>query len=189
VRELAELLNSMREAGVISNYALFGATAQIRYTEPLATLDADVLVALPDPAGLDILRRLYAWPVQFIPVFNPLTAEALEQAETADFDGVPFRVVGAAHLAVIALSVGRGKDYASREDFWMPTSDPSERLDRQAAWQRSRRLLPWPVKIRMAEMAREAIEQLRKDAAQSDGKRSRRTSPTKRSPPEAASNA
>ena len=38
-------------------------------------------------------------------------------------------------------------------------------LDRQAAWQRSRRLLPWPVKIRMAEMAREAIKQLRDDGA------------------------
>jgi hypothetical protein len=50
--------------------------------------------------------------VQFIPVFNTLTGEALEQAETADFDGVPFRVVGAAHLAVIALSVGRGQGYA-----------------------------------------------------------------------------
>jgi hypothetical protein len=130
VRELAELLNAMRDAGVISNYALFGATAQIRYTEPLATLDADVLVTLPDSGHLDILRPLYefceargypiegeairvgAWPVQFIPVFNTLTGEALEQAETADFDGVPFRVVGAAHLAVIALSVGRGKDYA-----------------------------------------------------------------------------
>jgi hypothetical protein len=129
VRELAEVLNAMRDAGVVSNYALFGATAQIRYTEPLATLDADVLVALPDSGGRDILRRVDefceaaghpiegeairvgAWPVQFIPVFNTLTGEALEQAETADFEGVPFRVVGAAHLAVIALSVGRGKDY------------------------------------------------------------------------------
>ncbi len=118
----------MRDAGVICNYALFGATAQIRYTEPLATLDADVLVTLPDSERLDILRRLYefcesggypiegeairvgAWPVQFIPVFNTLTAEAVEQAETADFEGVPFRVIGAAHLAV--MSVGRGKDYA-----------------------------------------------------------------------------
>ena len=130
MRELAELLNAMREAGVISNYALFGATAQIRYTEPIATLDADVLVTLPVWGDLDILRRVYefcaargyptegeairvgAWPVQFIPVFDTLTGEALEQAETADFDGVPFRVVGAPHLAVIALSVGRAKDYA-----------------------------------------------------------------------------
>ena len=91
----------MRDAGVIFNYALFGATAQIRYTEPLATLDADVLVTLPDSGRLDILRRLYefceaggypiegeaihvgAWPVQFVPVFNALTSEAVEQAETA----------------------------------------------------------------------------------------------------------
>ena len=35
----------------------------------------------------------------------------MEEAETADFDGVPFRVVRATHLAVIALSVGRAKDF------------------------------------------------------------------------------
>jgi len=119
----------MREAGVISDYALFGAAAQMRYTEPVATLDADVLVTVPGPEGLDKLAPIYrfcatkgyhpegeairvgAWPVQFIPVFSPLTREALEQADTADFEGVPFRVVRAAHLAVIALSVGRAKDF------------------------------------------------------------------------------
>jgi hypothetical protein len=129
VKELARLLNGMREAGVISDYALFGAVAQMRYTEPVATIDADVLVTVPGPEGLDKLVPIYrfcatkgyhpegeairvgAWPVQFIPVFSPLTQEALEQAETADFEGVPFRVVRAAHLAVIALSVGRAKDF------------------------------------------------------------------------------
>jgi len=34
----------------------------------------------------------------------------MEQAVTADFEGVAFRVVRANHLAVIALSVGRAKD-------------------------------------------------------------------------------
>jgi hypothetical protein len=128
VRELAELLNEMSARGVILNYALFGATAQMRYTEPVATLDADVLVTLPPSVGLDLLRGIYqfcaergfkpegeairvgAWPVQFVPVFSPLTREAVEQAETADFEGVPFHVVRADHLAVIALSVGRAKD-------------------------------------------------------------------------------
>jgi hypothetical protein len=37
VRELAELLNEMFATGVITNYALFGAIAQMRYTEPVAT--------------------------------------------------------------------------------------------------------------------------------------------------------
>jgi hypothetical protein len=75
----------MRDAGVISDYALFGAAAQMRHAEAVATLDADVLVAVPSPDRLDVLRPIYeycrsrgyppegeavrigAWPVQFVP--------------------------------------------------------------------------------------------------------------------------
>jgi len=128
VKKLAQLLNEMQTAGVIQNYALFGATAQMRYTEPVATLDADVLVAVPSPDRLDALGGIYefcaakgyrpegeaipvgAWPVQFVPVFNALTVEAVERADTTSYEGVPFRVVRAEHLAVIALDVGRPKD-------------------------------------------------------------------------------
>lgn len=127
---VAQLLNEMRAAGVIADYALFGAVAQMRYTEPVATLDADVLIAVRAPEQLDVLVPIYqfcsskgyhpegeavrvgAWPVQFIPAFDSLTREALAQAETADFEGVPLRVVRADHLAAIALSVGRAKDFA-----------------------------------------------------------------------------
>ncbi len=129
MKEVAQLLNEMRASGVIANYALFGAAAQMRYTEPVATLDADVLVVVPLPESPDVLAPIYsfcaargyspegeavrvgAWPVQFIPVFSLLTRDALEQADTADFDGVPFRVVRADYLAVISLSVGRPKDF------------------------------------------------------------------------------
>jgi hypothetical protein len=122
------MLNEMRTAGVITDYALFGAVAQMRYTEPVATLDADVLVAVPSPGKIDALGPIYrfcsskgfepegeairvgAWPVQFIPVYSPLTQEAMERAETTDYEGIPLRVVRADHLAVIALSVGRPKD-------------------------------------------------------------------------------
>ena len=108
---MAQLLNAMRGELVIMNYALFGAVAQMRYTEPVATLDADVLVVIPSAERLESVR-VGAWPVQFIPVFSPLTREALEQADTAEFEGVPLRVVRADYLAVIALSVGRAKDLA-----------------------------------------------------------------------------
>jgi hypothetical protein len=129
MREVAKLLNDLRDAGVINNYALFGATAQMRYTEPVATLDADVLVTVPSPERLDVLQPIYefcasrgfvpegeailvgGWPVQFVPVFSSLTEEALGHADTADFDGVPLRVLRADYLAVIALSVGRAKDF------------------------------------------------------------------------------
>ena len=93
-------------------------------------LDADVLVVMATPDRLDPLEPIYAycrdrgytpdgeavrvgeWPVQFIPVFSALTREAVNRAETADFEGVPFRVAGAVYPAVIALSVGRAKDFA-----------------------------------------------------------------------------
>ncbi len=121
----------MLSAGVIANYALFGAVAQMRYTEAVATMDADVLVALPPTGGtLEILSPIYEycaakgykpereairvgdWPVQFIPSFSPLTEEAMREAQIGEIEGTPIRVVGAAHLGVIALSAGRPKDFA-----------------------------------------------------------------------------
>jgi len=147
---VAELLNAMRDAGVISEYALFGAIAQMRYTEPVATLDADVLVAVP-PQTLELLKPIYefcaarghrpegaairvgAWPVQFVPVFSRLTQEALEEAESADFEGIPLRVVRADHLAVIALSVGRAKDFARILGLLESNSVSREQVARLAA--------------------------------------------------------
>ena len=129
MRDVARFLNEMRASGIILDYALFGAVAQMRYTEPVATLDADVLVAVPAPDRVNVLAPIYSycasrgfapegeairigpWPVQFVPVFSPMTQEALAQADTVYFEGVPLRVVRAAHLAVIALSVGRPKDF------------------------------------------------------------------------------
>lgn len=40
-------------------------------------------------------------------------------------------------------------------------NDLEELLRRQAEWQRSRRSLTWPEKIRMAERVRESVKQLR----------------------------
>jgi hypothetical protein len=130
VREIAKLLDRMFAAGVISNYALFDAIAQMRYTEPVATLDVDVLVEVSASDRLDLLSPLYeycagegfaaegetirvgAWPLQFIPAFNTLTREAMAHAEIADYEGVPLRVVRADFLAAIALEAGRPKDMA-----------------------------------------------------------------------------
>lgn len=130
MKDVAQLLNAMVGAGILSDYAVFGAVAQIYYTEAVVTLDADILISIPDPNRLDLLTPIYAfcaergyqpegdairvgaWPVQFIPAFDPLTAEALRHAIPGDFEGVPLRVLRADYLAVIALSVGRAKDFA-----------------------------------------------------------------------------
>lgn len=128
MKELVNLLRDLVADGVVTSYAVFGAVAQMRYTEAVTTLDVDILVILPDANRLDALSSIYeycarqgyhsegeairvgAWPVQFIPVFSPLTQEAVETAEEAVLEGTMVRVVDAAHLAVIALGVGRSKD-------------------------------------------------------------------------------
>jgi hypothetical protein len=130
MKNVALLLNDMVKENVIGNYAVFGAVAQMRYTEAVVTLDVDILIDVSDDEGLASLSSIYTycrdkgyypegeaihvgnWPVQFIPVFSDLTREAVENADTADIDGIPFRVVRADYLAVIALSVGRAKDFA-----------------------------------------------------------------------------
>jgi hypothetical protein len=152
VKEVGQLLNEMRAAGVIRDYALFGAMAQMRYTEPVATLDADVLVAVPDPERPDVLNdvhefcaargfkadgesiRVGAWPVQLVPAFSALTQEAMERADTTDFEGVPFRVVRPEYLAVMALSVGRAKDFTR-----ILALLESEKVDRAVIQQLARR--------------------------------------------------
>ena len=126
MKEIARLLGDMAQGGIIINYALFGAMAQMRYMEPVATLDADVLVATGSNR-LDVLApfcaergyppegeviRVGDWPLQFIPAFDPLTREAVEHAEFVDFDGTNLKVVRADYLAVIALSIGRPMDFA-----------------------------------------------------------------------------
>src|ERR1700693_1610753 len=151
----------MRAAGVIQNYAVFGAIAQMRYTEPVVALDVDVPVALPPATRNDSLAGIYAfcaakgyrpegeairvgaWPVQFLPAFNALTREAMEQAETADFEGVPIRVVRPDYLAVIALGAGRAKDHQRILDLLESKTTNRKVIDSLAArhgltqaWQR-----------------------------------------------------
>ncbi len=130
MKEIATLLNEMVACGVISDYAVFGAIAQMRYTEAVATLDADILVAVPEPNRIDVLTPIYEfcksrgyhpegeairigdWPVQLIPAFDALTTAAMQCAEDGNMDGVSLRVVGPDYLAVLALKVGRAKDFA-----------------------------------------------------------------------------
>lgn len=58
------------------------------------------------------------WPVQFLPVYDALTEEALARAIEAEFGSTPARVLSAEHLAVIMLETGRPKDHARLLQFF-----------------------------------------------------------------------
>jgi len=125
-----EALNRLVETGVIANYAIGGAIGASYYIDALQTEDIDAFVFLPpSPSGLVLLSPIYealtalggkvegeyirfgAWPLQILSDANPLVAEAITEALSADFDGVPTRVFRPEHLCAIALQTGRRKDF------------------------------------------------------------------------------
>ena len=141
------VLNRMVKDGVIGKYAIGGAVAAIFYIEPINTNDLDIFFHVKDPsAGLEILAPLYkylsalgykgqkeaidieGWPVQFLPVFNPLLEEAVEQAREVRFQRTKTRVMQAEHLLAIMLQTGRLKDYARIAQFMEHEVVDQERL-------------------------------------------------------------
>jgi hypothetical protein len=124
-----QVLNGLVRDGVLKNYAIGGAMGATFYVEPLLTFDLDVFVVLPHTAGgLLTLGPLYAAlkqlgyseegecvsiegvPVQFLPAYNALLEEALEQAAETLYEQTPARVLRAEHLIAICVQTGRDKD-------------------------------------------------------------------------------
>lgn len=129
MRDTLRVLNELQSAGFFDCYAIGGAVAAIFYAEPTHTEDLDIFVHLPGPvhplmpmADLyeELRRRGYekdgiydvieGVPVQFLPDSPALVEEAVREARTIDFDGVPTRVPGPEHLVAIMVHTGRAKD-------------------------------------------------------------------------------
>lgn len=123
------VLNRLERDGVIRRYAVAGAVATTFYMEPLATYDLDVFVLIEaKPGKLVSLAGIYAYlakrgfkaereyvmihsiPVQFIPVYNRLSEEALKEAQTVEYAGEPVWVLRPEHLLAIMLQTARPKD-------------------------------------------------------------------------------
>src|SRR5438270_7016260 len=130
MKRTIEVLNELQRDGVFSRYAIGGVMGAIFYTEPFLTFDLDVFVVLPTAHGglltlapiYDALRaRGYAEeanecvviegvPVQFLPAYNSLIEEALNQAQDTTYENVSTRILRSEYLVAIALQTGRSKD-------------------------------------------------------------------------------
>ena len=136
MEQTIQVINRMKEDGVIENYAIGGAIAAMFYIDPFATEDLDIFFAIRDAEGvIDFLSPIYeyltkrgyqvegvminieGWPVQFLPLYNPLVEEAVEQANETEYHQTPVRVIRAEHLVAIMLDTGRPKDYARITSF------------------------------------------------------------------------
>ena len=144
-----EVVNLMEAEGVIGKYAIAGAVGATFYLEPSATLDIDIIVALPKAQGSSLitLRPIYdylashgykaekeyvvieGWPVQFLPPSSALEEEALQEATETEVEGVCTRVISAEHLAAMALKTSRAKDFARILQFVESGVLDADRLD------------------------------------------------------------
>ncbi len=119
------VLNEMKQAQVVEDYAVAGAMALVFWTEPVPTFDLDVLIFLAESeATIVSLAPIYRWaaergygtqaehvliegvPVQFIPAHDELADEAIERAATLEYEGVPVRVVRPEYLVALYLQPG-----------------------------------------------------------------------------------
>jgi len=149
MKETFAVLNQMVADGAIENYALAGAVGAMFYVEPFSTHDIDVLVVVPETEGKLIAELpgwkylsshgyseirgegivIESWPVQFLPVSNPLESEAYLNAQGQNLDGVIVRVVQPEHLVAMMLTLGRLKDFARIQMFLSQDAVNSERLN------------------------------------------------------------
>jgi len=123
------VLNAMKAAGVVEDYAIGGAIGALFYMEPIETHDLDIFVALPESeSGLLTLEGVYNYlrrrgcvpdgehvmvegvAVQILVPATSLQAEALEQAALRSYGGEEVKVMTAEHLVAIMAELNRPKD-------------------------------------------------------------------------------
>jgi len=130
VRNAIRVMNELKEKGLIKDYAIGGAIAALRWTEPFFTQDLDVFVILEEETeerGLIVLspiyeylkERGYVWkghwimiegiPVDIFPA-DPLEKEAIAEAEEIEYEGVKTKVLTPEYLIALFLKAGREKD-------------------------------------------------------------------------------
>ena len=123
------VLHDLKKQGIIEDYAIGGGVGAIFYVETILTYDLDIFFTYKnEPEGLEVLKPIYAYlkgegykehkahvviegvPVQFFPVYDALSKEAVESAVRTKFKGVSTKVLRSEHLIAIMLQVFRPKD-------------------------------------------------------------------------------
>ena len=122
MHSVLKALNQIVTDQVIEAYAIGGAIGASFYIAATQTEDVDAFVVLGAPAsGLVVLTPVYdaltalggvlereyvrfgTWPLQILTDADPLLAEAIREAISVDYDGVPTRVFRPEHLCAVAL--------------------------------------------------------------------------------------
>ena len=124
-----KIINELKSEGLIEKYAIGGAIASIFYIEPITTYDLDIMIVI-DVEGniLAPLSPIYEWlmkkgyktekehviiegiPVQFLPVYNELVTEAVNNAIEKKYNETVTFVMKPEYLIAIMLDTNRPID-------------------------------------------------------------------------------
>ncbi len=130
MKRVVDTLHELKDQGLIKNWSLCGSHAAMRYIDPFATLDLDVLVTVTSKSELNPLGDVFDfleskgyefqgegividdWPVQFlVPAKDSILFDSLEHADEFYDDevGTVF-CMPAEYLVAEGLQVNRPKD-------------------------------------------------------------------------------
>lgn len=130
MKKTLEVINKLKERHLIKDYAIGGAIAALRWSEPFFTRGLDIFVILfseTKEKGLINLSPLYEYlkekgylwqgqwiiieglPVDIIPA-GDLEQEAIKEAYQTAFEGIKTKVIRPEYLIAMFLKVGRDKD-------------------------------------------------------------------------------
>ena len=124
-----EVINLLKDEGIINDYAICGAVATIFYIEPVTTYDLDIFVTLKgEKKSILSLSSIYEWfkekrygfdkehiviegvPVLFIPVYNELIEDAVSESVEKKYGNTITKVISPEYLISIMLQTNRAKD-------------------------------------------------------------------------------
>jgi len=129
MKNVINILNELKDKGLIKDYAIGGAIAALRWVEPFFTRDLDVFIKLCEKEkNIIVLTPIYEYlknkgydewigqwlvieaiPVEFIPA-EGLSREALENAIEVEYEGVLTKVMKPEYLIALFLKASRPKD-------------------------------------------------------------------------------
>ncbi len=129
MKKALKVVNELKRKGIIKNYAIADGIAMVFYVEPVLTYDLHIFfVPHERPKKIMTLSPIYdalkkkgyksrkehvvveGLPVQFIPAYNRLVEDAVDNAVDIKYQRIRTRVLRAEYLIAIMLQTSRAKD-------------------------------------------------------------------------------
>jgi len=124
-----KIVNELQRRRLIKKYAIGGGIATIYYVEPILTYDLDIFFIQPEEEKeIMSISSIYDFletkgykphkehiiiedlPVQFLPAYNELIREAIENAVEVKYKKTKTRIFRAEYLVAIMIQTSRPKD-------------------------------------------------------------------------------